>query len=94
MMHWYGGGMGTGAWLFMGLFWLALIALIVWLVARILPGGSPGNASGPGSPGNPESAARESALDILDRRFAQGEMDIDTYKAQRAALVEAKEGRR
>ncbi len=36
-MGWYG-GMGLGAWLFMGLFWAALLTLIVWLVARLLPG--------------------------------------------------------
>ena len=29
MMGWYGGGVGTGMWLFMGLFWLALLVLIV-----------------------------------------------------------------
>jgi putative membrane protein len=82
MMNWYGGGMGAGAWLLMGLFWLALIALIVWLVARLLPGS------------NPASGTRESAEEIVDRRFAMGEIDGDTYKAQRAALLAAKGGRK
>ena len=82
MMNWYGGGMSGGAWLLMGLFWLALIALIVWLVARLLPGS------------NPASETRESAEEIVDRRFAMGEIDVDTYKAQRAALVAAKGGRK
>ncbi len=35
MMRWYGGGMGVGAWLGMGLFWLVLVAVIVWLVVQI-----------------------------------------------------------
>ena len=82
MMNWYGGGMGGGAWLFMGLFWLALIGLIVWLVVRLLPGSKPDNDT------------RESAEEILDRRFAMGEIDMDTYKAQRSALVAAQAGRR
>ena len=78
MMNWYGGGMGGGAWLVMGLFWLVLIAVIVWLVARLLPGTKP------------QADRRESAEEILDRRFARGEMDADTYRAQRAALTAAK----
>jgi putative membrane protein len=82
MMNWYGGGMGGGAWLFMGLLWLALIGLIVWLVVRLLPGSKPDNDT------------RESAEEILDRRFAMGEIDVDTYKAQRSALVAAQAGRR
>jgi putative membrane protein len=77
MMGWYGGGMGLGAWLFMGTFWVALLALIVWLVVRLLPSG---NRSAPG-----ESV--ESPEDILDRRFARGEIDEQTYAAQRSALA-------
>ena len=82
MMNWYGGGMGGAAWLFMGLFWLALIGLIVWLVARLLPSSKPGGDK------------RESAEEILDRRFAMGEIDVDAYTAQRAALVAAKASRK
>ena len=33
MMRWY--GMGFGAWLGMGLFWLVLVAAIVWLVVQL-----------------------------------------------------------
>lgn len=77
MMGWYGGGMGIGAWMFMGTFWLALLALIVWLVVRLLPAG------GRAAPGG----AAESPEDILDRRFARGELDEHEYAAQRAALA-------
>jgi putative membrane protein len=82
MMGWHGGGMSDGAWLFMGLFWLMLLALIVWLVARLLP-----SSSG-------ESGKLDSPEEILDRRFARGELDTETYQAQRAALVAARTGRR
>ena len=37
MMSWYGGGMGYGAWMLMGLFWLALLGVIIWAVVRLLP---------------------------------------------------------
>lgn len=81
MMGWYGGGMGPLAWLVMGLFWLFLLGLIVWLVTRLLPAGG-GNET--------TRSAGESPLEILDRRLASGEIDLDTWQAQRAALLSAR----
>ena len=80
MMGWYGGGMGWGAWLAMGLIWFILLGLIVWLVARLLPGSGGGATRDTG----------ESALEILDRRLASGEIDLVVWQAQRAALVTAR----
>lgn len=80
MMGWYGGGMGFGAWMFMGVFWLVLLGVIIWAVVRLLPdrrdGGHAGVIDGP--------------EEILDRRFARGEIDLETYQAQRAALTSAR----
>jgi putative membrane protein len=84
MMGWYGGGMGAGAWMFMGVFWLVLLGLIIWAVVRLLPGRDSG-AGGRGS-----GAAAETPEEILDRRFARGEIDLETYQTQRAALVSAR----
>ena len=81
MMGWYGSGMGFGAWLFMGGFWLLLIGLVVWLVVRLLPGDDRTNQQG-----NAVGAV-ESPEDILDRRFARGEIDEQTYAKQREALA-------
>lgn len=94
-MGWYGGGMNGVAWLFMGLFWIALIAAIIWLVLRLLPsdgraGGTPPTALPP----TPPVSGQESPVDILDRRFAQGEIDLETYQAHRAALIAARGGPR
>ena len=80
MMGSYGGGMGLLGWLAMGLFWLILLGVIVWLVTRLLPAGSGGTTSPTG----------ESPLEILDRRLASGEIDLDTWRAQRAALLAAR----
>lgn len=80
MMSWYGDGMGPLGWLAMGMFWLILLGLIVWLVTRLLPAGS---GEGTGSNG-------ESPLEVLDRRLASGEIDLDTWQVQRAALVAAR----
>lgn len=38
MMGWYGGGMGPWGWLAMGLLWLVLLAVIVWLVVELVSG--------------------------------------------------------
>jgi len=84
MMGWYGNGMGLGAWLLMGAFWVVLLALIVWLVVRLLP--SANRPAGAQSTETPE--------DILDRRFARGEIDEHTYATPRAALTAARGPRR
>ncbi|MGV8967518.1 MAG: SHOCT domain-containing protein [Cellulomonas sp.] len=97
MMRFYGGGMGAGLWILMGLFWIGLIAAIIWLVIRLVP--SHGRASGPAVqqptsalPYAPGSSALESPVEILDRRFAHGELDLETYQAHRAALITARGG--
>ncbi len=82
MMGWYGTGMGWGAWLGMGLFWLVLVGVILYAVVRLLPSGRSGRDRDDRDPESPEA--------ILDRRFARGEIDIETYQAQRAALRQAR----
>ena len=81
MMGWYGGGMGPLGWLAMGLFWLILLGLIVWLVTRLLPAGGGGTTHSTG----------ESPLEVLDRRLASDEIDLDSWQALRAALLAARE---
>jgi putative membrane protein len=84
MMGWYGSGMGVGAWLFMGAFWVALLGLIVWLVVRLLPA-----SNRPAAGVNPQSPE-----EILDGRFARGEIDEQAYAAARAALAATRGSRR
>lgn len=79
MMGWYGGGMGMLGMLGMGVFWLVLLGLIVWLVIRLLPG----------SGDQPTRTTGESALEILDRRMASGEIELEAWQVQRAALLAA-----
>ena len=89
MMDWYGGGGSRFAplmWMMMGLFWIALIALIIFLVIRLLPGSGTARAASRAS--QPASATPESPEQILDRLFALGEIDEQTYRARRTALAE------
>jgi putative membrane protein len=76
MMGSYGNGMGSLGWLGVGVFWLLLLGLIVWLVMRLMSGSS----------GRTPSPTGDSAAEILDRRMAKGEIDIPAWQAQRAAL--------
>lgn len=78
-MGWYGHGIGAVGLLGMGLFWLLLLGLIVWLVVRLLPGNGE----------QPTRTTGESAVEILDRRMATGEIDLETWQTQRAALLAA-----
>lgn len=87
MMGWYGGGVNGAApfmWIGMGLFWIVLIALVIFLVVRLLPGS--GNVSQPPVVSGPRTV--DSAEQILDRMFATGEIDEQTYRARRGALSE------
>ncbi len=86
MMDWYGSGMGgAGAfmWMFMGLFWIALIGLIIWLVVKLLPSSANQRSTPVVGVGPVESPEQ-----VLDRLFAMGEIDESTYRTRRTALAE------
>ena len=83
MMGSYGNGMGSLGWLGMGVFWLLLLGLIVWLVMRLLPGSS-----------RTAHPASDSAAEILDRRMARGEIDVSEWQTHRAALQGLQDSRK
>lgn len=63
-------GWGWG-WMVLGwLFWLSIIALVVWSVARF-SGGTP---------------RRPDPDEVLAERFARGELSTEEFEEQRAAL--------
>ena len=66
-----GYGMGAAGWLLMMLFWIALIALVVFAVVRLFPRTEP-------TPTPREQP--EEPREILRRRLASGEIDVDTYE--------------
>lgn len=68
MMHWgdFGWGMGFG-WLFMVLFWVLIILGVVFIF-KMLSGRSRSVEKG------------ESALDILQKRYAQGEITKEEFE--------------
>jgi len=79
MMHWWGwgGGWGMGfGWLFMILFWglilVGIVALVRWLSDQSSPGGV---------------ARAKTALEILQERYARGEIQKDEYDQKKRDLA-------
>lgn len=72
-------GYGTGWWwmALMPVLWLVLIAVIVWAIVRLT------QRSGREHP----TTHQESPAEILDRRFARGEIDEDGYVSARDRLA-------
>lgn len=69
--HFIGGG-------FMWILWLVIIGLVVWAVAALAGGG--GRARGPDTPPS------KSALEILEERYARGDIDRQEFEEKKADL--------
>ncbi len=69
-MMWGYGGMGM---IFMALFWFGVVALVVW-----------GIRSAGDTRVHQDSSRR--AIEILEQRFARGEIETDEFQARRAEL--------
>ncbi len=68
--------MGFGV-IYMLVFWLAVIGLAIWLLSRLFPGGVNDVTSHPATRNN---SRPESPLEILKRRYAQGEISQEEYE--------------
>ena len=81
MMHWGGDfGMGFGGgWIFMILFWGLIVSGVVYLV-KMLSGGS-----------SKEEKRSESAQEVLEKRFARGEMSKEEFEEAMEVLRKNKE---
>lgn len=63
-------GMGYGGG-FMWLIWIVLILVVLWAVRGVLPG---------------TEARRRSPRELLDERYARGEIDEEEYHKRRTTL--------
>jgi len=86
----YGFGMGAGGWIAMAVFWIGVIGLVIWLVVRAFPGSRRDDGVGGAQPG---VAQGETPEQLLDRRFASGEVDVETYESMRATLRANRSGK-
>ena len=79
----FGGfGMGAGGWVLMTVFWIVLVAVIVWAIVRLVPSRTDDVREPRRSAAEPPEKPRE----ILDRRLASGEIDVETYEELRSKL--------
>lgn len=76
MMGWYQDGTGWGGWLVMTVAMVAFWALVIFAVVALFR-----DATSSRHP-----ASRQDPMDILDQRFARGEIDEDEYHARSAVL--------
>ena len=84
MMNGFNDGMSTGGWVLMSVFWVALIAVIVWAVAAL--------SSQKGRRADTDGLL-ERPEEVLDRRLASGEIDEATYDSLRAKIRETRASR-
>ena len=82
MMWGYGWG-GMSLWMIIvSLFWLAVLGVLIWSLVRWL--GSRGQALS--TPTQPPVGSGPTALDILQQRYARGEIDTTTFEQMRERL--------
>ena len=74
----WGNGMGWGAWLLMALTTVGFWALVVVGIVALFRGTS---TAGPS-----ERDHQHGARQILDERFARGEIDVDEYRSRQSLL--------
>ena len=72
------GNYGWGWMLLMPLFWAVLIGVVVWAIVRLTQLDR--------SSGTAARKPAESAREVLDRRFASGDIDGETYDRMRGKL--------
>ena len=77
MMGWYHDGMGGGGWILMTLAMVAFWALVIFAIVAIFRGTQRPTESTPD---------RRDPRQILDERFARGEIDEEEYHARRSVL--------
>jgi putative membrane protein len=71
-------GYGYGGWMMVvgGLFWIAVLALVIYLGFRLA-----------GQTGRGQSDARSSGLGVLDERYARGEIEREEFLQKRQDLL-------
>ena len=61
-------------WIFMAFFWIAVIVFLVYLLRMVLGG-------------RDAKTKRKSALDLLNERYAKGEIDKQTYDQRKLDIL-------
>ncbi|HET7399395.1 MAG TPA: SHOCT domain-containing protein [Intrasporangium sp.] len=78
-MMWWNDGFGYGTWIVMTLAMVAFWALVILGLVALIRDGRRRDAVR-------QSPRGSSADQILDERFARGEIDVEEYRARKAVL--------
>ena len=70
----YFGGFGMGGMMFMGIFWIALIILVVYLLVKL------------SSSKTNTASTEETALDILKKELAKGNITEEEFEKKKKLL--------
>ena len=74
-----------GWWLLAAIPMMLFMGAMMWMMMRgMMGGGSSSDSSAPSD----TSVSSETPMQILERRFAEGEISIEEYRARREALVD------
>ena len=84
MWNWFNGGWGFGWMWFMPVIMIVVVGLIIWGIVMLFR-----RADGVGGAGccGSSSMSSESALEILKRRYARGEINKQEYEERKKDLV-------
>ncbi|WP_082817264.1 SHOCT domain-containing protein [Janibacter terrae] len=77
MMGWYNDGIGWFGWILMSFSMIAFWALVVYVVVALLRFGRTDQS---------QRSRGQEAIDILDQRFARGEIEEPEYRARSEIL--------
>lgn len=76
---------GGGWWLLAAIPMMLFMGAMMWMMMRGMMGGG---SSSDSSECSDTSGSREAPMEILERRFAEGEISIEEYRARCEALVD------
>jgi putative membrane protein len=77
MMTGFGMGFGWLGFLVMAIFWIVIIAAAIWLLSNLFPKNTAAVVAGNTS---------DTAIDILKKRYARGEINKEEFEAMRHDL--------
>jgi len=87
MRYGYGyGGDHWGLWIIMIIAMAAFVAALAWIIVTLLRHGASPPTTAPPSSGQTGRPQNPGALDILNERFARGEIDEDEYTRRRSLI--------
>lgn len=79
MMGWYGGGVGWAGWITMTLVMVAFWSVVAFAVVAMFRGSGGGGQSS-------RSLGQRTPMDVLEERFARGEIDAEELRARAEIL--------